>query len=828
MKFSVRKMKFSAIVMSALMLFACFFNAGGVSVSAATYGEELVQNGDFEVFRDEFGKDIEESNPSSPIAVALGAYEDRTFDCYNSASLNGGQAQFVMENGVSYVRMFYDGKETTIFDSMDLWIQPGWLAAGDYKISVDFKLLGMTTEDCFSVKFNGGDEISQSVFNADEYAALPDSEISGLKNVELSFNLQQGSEFPALMLWLFHKKTEGVEAHIYRVIYTDVDGKTLYYNDFSEPFSKISEVNIPYGEYEDRGYNGIYCASEGEFNAGFGRLVRERKLDGSMETYARLFDDDKNNAKDTMSMWLQPGYIEAGNYKFTCDFLIKGNNAAQYCEFNVNETSEGKKQVIINNGQSLFDLPTTEQGYKRVEIDYTLNEGEQFNAINIWFFHGNDNVRELRIFDVKIVNRDTGAIVYENDFSVAFETDKVNIGGEHGFNDANNAYIVMDGENVVLKMESGDSAFNTPLEIYGVGKYLVEFDVKPSEDYEGKLSFFFAAPDMTYNSAATVAANKKSDFDFLDDADNEGYFHYSASVLINNFMEPYILSLYTTFSGKGSVYIDNLSVKKIEGSVTRHETPSTDGLEYRDLVLGGDFEYLSEGYTMIPEPDDSSYFWGSSDYDSPGRIVDIDGNKALLIAYDPDNPDKQSNRWASSFVFLDVSEFNTEDVFTLSYRYKYEGVEGFDPGIGFQVTFIGATGVEHYVQYLNYTDWLTETSGVNVNEYPFTVTESEDGWSTLTLTFKMDSSFISQVDSIRFLNYNNCNENVKLYIDDVKFGVWSEEEKEPIVDPSDDKPEDKGCSCSGNILTETILLTTVALCMAGAVLLKKRKVGKNK
>lgn len=88
---------------------------------------------------------------------------------------------------------------------------------------------------------------------------------------------------------------------------------------------------------------------------------------------------------------------------------------------------------------------------------------------------------------MKIVNRDTGAIVYENDFSVAFETDKVNIGDEHGFNDANNAYIVMDGENVVLKMESGDSAFNTPLEIYGVGKYLVEFDVKPSEDYEGKL-----------------------------------------------------------------------------------------------------------------------------------------------------------------------------------------------------------------------------------------------------------------------------------------------------------------------------------------------------
>lgn len=830
MKLTVKTVKVPALFLAIVMAFACFANVGGRNASAAAaYGEELVTNGDFEDFRSEFGADIEETNPVSPQPVPLGAYEDRKYDCYNSSSLNGGQAQFVQDGEKAYVRMYYDGAQTTTFDSMDLWVQPGWLGAGQYTVTVDFKLIGFSTGDCFAVKYNGQDEIAQNVFNAEEYAALADSEIDGLKKTELTFHLDAGNEFPAVMLWLYHKKTAGIEAHVYRVTYRDAENNIVYCNDFTAPFSKISEADIPYGEYEDRGYNGIYCASEGEFNAGYGKLVRERRTDGTTETYARLYDNDKTETKDTMSLWIQPGFIEAGNYKFICDFLIMGNNAAQYCEFNVNETSEGKKQVIIKDGQTLFDLPVTEQGYKRVEIDYTLDEGEQFNAVNVWFFHGNDNVRELRLFDVKIVDRDTEEVVYENDFSVAFENDKVNVGSEHGFNDANNAYIVMDGENVVLEMAGTDSAFNTPLDIDGVGRYLVEFDVKPSDDYNGKLEFFFAAVDMTYNSASTTAAGKKSDFEFLDDAETEGYYRYSASVLINNFMEPHVLSLYTTFKGSGSVRIDNLSVKKIEGSVTRHETPSTEGLTYRDLVLGGDFEYLNAGYTMIPEPDESSYFWGSSDYDAPGRIVDLDGNKALLIAYDPENEDKLSNRWASSFVFLDVSEFNTEDVFTLSYRYKYEGAEGFDPGIGLQVTFIGATGVEHFVQYLNYTEWLRETSGVNVNEYPFVLETDDDGWTTVTLTFKMDSAFVSQVDSIRFLNYNDCNENVKLYIDDVKFGVWSEKTSEPDPNPPAENPEDKGgCSCSGAIGAETALLGMAAVGTSGVIVFRKRRNGRNK
>lgn len=105
----------------------------------------------------------------------------------------------------------------------------------------------------------------------------------------------------------------------------------------------------------------------------------------------------------------------------------------------------------------------------------------------------------------------------------------------------------------------------------------------------------------------------------------------------------------------------------------------------------------------------------------------------------------------------------------------------------------------------------------------------DDGWTTVTLTFKMDSAFVSQVDSIRFLNYNDCNENVKLYIDDVKFGVWSEKTSEPDPNPPAENPEDKGgCSCSGAIGAETALLGMAAVGTSGVIVFRKRRNGRNK
>ena len=123
-----------------------------------------------------------------------------------------------------------------------------------------------------------------------------------------------------------------------------------------------------------------------------------------------------------------------------------------------------------------------------------------------------------------------------------------------------------------------------------------------------------------------------------------------------------------------------------------------------------------------------------------------------------------------------------------SYKFKYESGIGFDPGIGLQVTFIGENGVEHYVQYLNWLDAFTETSGTNPSEWPFEVEYLDDDWVQVELTFCLNNTFMRDVNqsmSIRFLNFNDGQETPILYVDDVVFGVW----EEPKADPGEKDPE---------------------------------------
>ncbi len=795
--------------------------------AAAVYGDELVSNGSFDGYKDSF-KTFEETNPGDTAAIPYTDYAGRKYDVYCGSDTNGGSGTFVKTPaGETYARLCYDGAAAG--DSMSFWVQPGYLPAGTYTVRANIELVGFSTGDCFAMKYNGATP-EKSIFNAADYETLPASAVTGAKVIEYTVTIDTGTEFPATMFWLFHKKTAGIEAHIYDISYLNAEGKTAYRNDFSEPFDRISAVDIPYGAYEDRAYGGIYCAAEGQFNTGYGQLVRARTANGNTETYARLYDNDKTSEKDTMSFWLQPGLLQAGDYTMHIDFRLVGNQNAQHLEFNVDNTTTDRKKLLVDSGEALAAIPESD-GIRHLSLDYTLAADQQFSALNVWFWHGNDSVRELRIYEVEILDKTTGEAVYRNDFSEAFDETTAEVGSDKGFNDSANAKIVKEGENVVLRMD-GAAAFNTPLTFDGVGLYRVEMDVKPSEDYTGKLSFFFAAADGLYNSATATVASKKSDFEFLDDSPLEGYVHYSTTILVNNFMIPHVLSLYTMKTGAGSVTVDNLSVKKKENSVLTHTTPQTEGLEFNDLVLGGDFEYLSEGYTFVSEPDESSYFWGSSPYDSPGKIVDLGGNKVLKIAYDPQDADKQTNRWASAFVFLDTAKFNTEDIFTLSYKYKYEGKSGFDPGIGLQVTFIGATGAEHLVQYLWY-DALQETSGINTNEWPYAVKDLQDGWKQVTLTFKMDSGFISQVDSIRFLNYNNCDKDVVLYVDDVEYGVWKTPSQGGDDSGSDSSggsgggtsaPTETGCKNSKGCGSSFAALGSLsAVAAVAVVLLKKRK-----
>ena len=807
-----------ALVVTGAVVFSAGANLKSSVHAATTYGEDLVTNGDLEGYANAF-EGLPQTDPGTEVAVARGAFEDRMYDLHSEEIIfeqTSSAAKLVLEDGETYLKLAHDGDNSKA-DSMSVWVQPGYLIAGTYTVKAEIAIEGLSTGDCFEMNHNGDVNICGRVLNANEYAALADSETAGRKIIQYSFTLADGFEWPATRFWFYNKRNVELVAKIYNINYYDADGNVVYSNDFADAFSKFRSVDLPVG-FDYRAYNGLYSDGEGDYNIGVAQLVEETKLDGSVETYARLYDADRASNKDSINMWVQPGFLPAGNYKASIALEIT-DNVTDYMRMFISKTVPNYSELAsttVTNAYEVYDF--NKSGV--VEYTYTLGADDQFNAINFWFQHKNQPNVELHIYSITYTNTDTGEIVYFNDFSAPFELQGAQLGdGSLGFSDAKNTVVIKEKingvENHAIQM-NGSSAFNTPIKIDGVGKYRVEMDVLPSSNYTGTLSGFFAAIDPTFNSGLLTVATNKSDFEFLEVKEN-GYYHYTGTVLVNNFMAKNVLSFYTTYNGAEgqSVQIDNIKIYKINDSVKQLTAPSTEGLNFRNLVLGGDFEYLPEGLTFVAEPTNDTFFWGSTPFDTPGVIVDMDGNKVLKIANA--GAEDTAHRWASSFVFLDQSEFSLDKIYTLSYKFKYVGNENFNPGIGLQVCFIGQTGVEHYVQYLYYTDWLKETSGVNTDEWAYSYEIDENGWATVELTFKMNSAFISQVDSIRFLNYNNANPDILLFVDDVVFGVWEEPAQEPddssssnsssTIDSSEsESSEDNLIGCKGAIVIPEILV----------------------
>ncbi|NLB85337.1 MAG: hypothetical protein GX794_04390 [Acholeplasmataceae bacterium] len=280
--------------------------------------------------------------------------------------------------------------------------------------------------------------------------------------------------------------------------------------------------------------------------------------------------------------------------------------------------------------------------------------------------------------------------------------------------------------------------------------------------------------------------------------------------------------------------IDNLSVKLIDEWPIK-DVPAVTGLVFHDLVKGGDFEHMEEGYSFVGEPQEDVHFWGSIDLDSPGIISVVDGSKVLEIGFDG------TRNFASAFVFLDSLDFDKTSVYELSFRYKPDFET--DLGKAFHVSFVGPTGQENFKVYLNYTDSEdTYTNGINPYIYPYTLTEEENGWISFQMQFQLNDTFLSTVDSLRFLINTVGNNGNKVYFDDVKFGYYGEEVEptepgdpveptepgDPVdptepTDPTEPGDDDKGLSTGAIVGIVVGGVAVVAGAVGAVIIIKKRR-----
>ncbi|NLB85339.1 MAG: hypothetical protein GX794_04400 [Acholeplasmataceae bacterium] len=271
--------------------------------------------------------------------------------------------------------------------------------------------------------------------------------------------------------------------------------------------------------------------------------------------------------------------------------------------------------------------------------------------------------------------------------------------------------------------------------------------------------------------------------------------------------------------------IDNLSVKLIDEWPIK-DVPAVTELGFYDSVRGGDFEDMEVGYTFVSEPPEEVHFWGTFHLDSPGIISVVDGSKVLELSFDG------TRNFASAFVFLDPLDFDKTSVYELAFRYKTDFKD--DLGTAFHVSFVGPTGQENFKVYLNYTDSEdTYTNGVNPYIYPYTLTDEENGWVSFKMQFQLNDTFLSTVDSVRFLISTVESNDNKVYFDDIKFGYYTEEVEptepgEPVdptepTDPTEPGDGDKGLSAGAIVGIVVGGVAVVAGAVGAVIIIKKRR-----
>lgn len=202
---------------------------------------------------------------------------------------------------------------------------------------------------------------------------------------------------------------------------------------------------------------------------------------------------------------------------------------------------------------------------------------------------------------------------------------------------------------------------------------------------------------------------------------------------------------------------------------TLRETPSVDGLYKTLLFKQGDFETYDEGFTF-GQANESTAYWGSVNLDAPGKVVKDGANKVAKISWD----NNAKHRYSSMYILTDPDEMATEGaVFELSFRYKLTGNSALA-----NVAFIGATNSSDFCIDLDAVKGAGTyyTSGVNMDIYPYYVTESDvEGWFNVRLVFKANIGLKMRSNSVRFLLDTAQEEDNALYIDDVNLALYEAE-----------------------------------------------------
>lgn len=552
---------------------------------------------------------------------------------------------------------------------------------------------------------------------------------------------------------------------------------------------------------------------------------------------------------DNSNMWIFTSMLAQGEGTYTISFDLKalGLSVDDFIGITLlgSEPDNHLGLPIAMNQAEYEALEDSENldGWKHFSFTFTQNasQGTTNDTLVFDLFNKKDEAIVLYLDNISMMKDDVELLkvddTYVGDFSVYFDDEFV-LSTEPAFGYGSFPWdspgrVIRDGDEKVMQLRyAGDgrpySSFIKYVDFEKPGVYAISFDLKYPDTLDtDDIGLRFLGPNPTANSSILSIASSIDDLNILEaHPDREGYRVFSGTLFVDMFTSTNIDSLLIWFNTKGIaenyILIDNLEIILIS-ELEPTPTPSTEGLHFNHMVLGGDFETMEENYTFVSEPTDESYFWGTFHLDSPGLITNLDGNQVLQLVHDGE----REHGFASAFVFLEKLHMNNEDIYRLTFDFKPVFDEGYDVDTAFHVSFVGPTGQENHKAYLNYLDEPYRfTNGINPESYPFEIETLEEGWLRFNMVFQMNITFLTTVDSIRFLVNTDMNPENTVYIDNVEFGIYTEEpipdlnpdpDPDPDPDPADPGDEEGTGGCFGTTSYSHWSTLTVSLIMLAAI-----------
>lgn len=423
--------------------------------------------------------------------------------------------------------------------------------------------------------------------------------------------------------------------------------------------------------------------------------------------------------------------IESGaTYTFSFDYKVDGTTDnigfAFWCSSLNNRLPEVNIMDANQNQDVVFSDLT--DGWRNASLVRTFTAGEIYDSLQMW------------------MNVSSGCTIYIDNLSLVKDGTEDNIisGGDfEGFLDFASPSVLTPtpDENGIYGENASLGTNRAIIENDGVYGALIGGLDEDNYQLDVEVNEVGSDANLTLNVLDDANVSLKT-FDIIVDGD-------TSTLVENVYTEAFetidnAAKVQLEYQGTDPIEITALFIRPTYVSVF---DPDKEYYEGPNQVVNGDFEAFDAG-TVLSETQLEGA-WGSVSLDTPGQIVDDNGNKVARIG----RSDASDTHAYSSMFLMTPDTIVVGDLIRLSYDYKLTVSSDLADYMEIYQCFVGGANTPYYsvdFKRLGVDETYKNTSGDETIPYPITTEQLDNGYTRVTVDFQVTMDKV-QWNSVRWL-----------------------------------------------------------------------------